>query len=196
MLRSLRKADAEAIANDLEERVSRHLERIGGRAISFRALVPDARGRYQLPDWAQPFARFGLVMLGPGGGAKTPRRRVEELAVTIAPALLGRLARYAASMPPGAALEPAAVEPELWQILRDAGLISQDSAGSWWFLPEAQPRLAESVAGVSSGAPSDAFADEMRLFDLPDAAISNIPLTGEDMKRSIQDRVVRLDEVR
>lgn len=75
LLRSLRKADAEAIANDLEERVSRYLERIGGRAISFRALVPDARGKYQLPDWAQPFAHFGLAVLRPTADARALQQR-------------------------------------------------------------------------------------------------------------------------
>jgi WD40 repeat protein/CheY-like chemotaxis protein len=64
LIRSLRDADAESIAATLERRLSDYLQQIQGRSITFRSLVPDENGKYELPDWAQPFARVGLSLLG------------------------------------------------------------------------------------------------------------------------------------
>ena len=64
LMRSLRRADADSVAQVIEQRVSDYMEQIYGRAITFRALVPDSNGQYELPGWAQPFAHFGLSLLG------------------------------------------------------------------------------------------------------------------------------------
>lgn len=145
LLRSLRESDAQTIGEALQERVSRYLERITGRAISFRALVPDPNGKYELPEWAQPFARFGLAVLRPAADAKTPVQRLEEFLVTAAGAQLSRIAPYLAALPPGSPLQPGSLEPSLWQSLRDAGLIMQDGRGQWHFLPGIEPLLARQL---------------------------------------------------
>jgi GTPase SAR1 family protein len=86
LLRSLHDADAQQIAESLQTYVSRYIEQIHGRAISFQALVPDANGNYQLPDWAQPFARLGVSLLGlpaHGTGQKQAPQPLNELKLLV-----------------------------------------------------------------------------------------------------------------
>jgi hypothetical protein len=64
LLRSLRGADAELIARELQKLVSEHIEAISGRPFTFQGLVPKSDGDYDLPAWAQPFARVALSLLG------------------------------------------------------------------------------------------------------------------------------------
>jgi hypothetical protein len=56
LLRSLREEDAHHIASILEQHVNRYIAETYGKPADFRALVRDARGQFELPDWAQPFA--------------------------------------------------------------------------------------------------------------------------------------------
>ncbi|HYI95065.1 MAG TPA: response regulator, partial [Bryobacteraceae bacterium] len=71
LLRSLREADAERIAEGLETCVSQYIEKVYGRTITFQGLVPDENGEYELPAWAQSFARLSVALLGlPGRKVK------------------------------------------------------------------------------------------------------------------------------
>ena len=62
--RSLRRADAELIADAVRTRMSEHIERIYGRPDTFGALVPDERGALGLPEWLRPFAEVRASLLG------------------------------------------------------------------------------------------------------------------------------------
>jgi formylglycine-generating enzyme required for sulfatase activity len=162
LLRSLRESDAEAIGAALQERVSRYLERISGRPITFRALVPDANGKYRLPEWAQPFARFGVAVLRPMPDAKTPEARLKEFIAAVAHPLLIRIARCAAARTPGAVLQPGELEEGLLQPLRDYGLVAQDARGQWRFLPGIEPLLARRLEDLDTNRPTafrDVFTD-------------------------------------
>ncbi|SDX38190.1 SUMF1/EgtB/PvdO family nonheme iron enzyme [Thiocapsa roseopersicina] len=162
LLRSLRESEVAAIGEALEQRVSRYLQKISGRSIRFRALVPDANGRYDLPEWAQPFARFGLAAFRRSIGTMAPAQRVETFASVTPPAVLARLARYASSIAPGAVQRPDSLEHELWQKLCDAALITQSTVGEWRFLPGVESLLAELTGATSPDRPipfQDAFAD-------------------------------------
>ena len=143
LLGSLREADAKQMANELEDRVSRHLEQIHRRSITLRALVPDANGHYDLPAWAQPFARFGVSLLDPTGQSQTIRQRVEALRARLSPGMISLLGQLAASTLRGKRLDPRTMTEEFWQLLVDAGLVAQDSTGQWRFLPGVETLLAE-----------------------------------------------------
>jgi tetratricopeptide (TPR) repeat protein len=56
LLRSLRNADAVALAKVLDQRISEHLSAIAGRTVQFSALIANSDGTAKLPIWAQPFA--------------------------------------------------------------------------------------------------------------------------------------------
>jgi serine phosphatase RsbU (regulator of sigma subunit)/predicted Rossmann-fold nucleotide-binding protein len=64
LMRSLRDADAQSIAAVLERRLSQYLQQIQGRSVTFHSLIPDESGKFELPEWAQPFAHVGLSLLG------------------------------------------------------------------------------------------------------------------------------------
>jgi hypothetical protein len=68
LMQALREEDARSIAIELEKRVSRHIEEISGRIVTFRGLVPREDGTYDLPEWAQPFATVANAMLGLSDG--------------------------------------------------------------------------------------------------------------------------------
>ncbi|WP_052709964.1 tetratricopeptide repeat protein [Azospirillum thiophilum] len=64
LLRRSRRTDTVAsVAHGLEAQVRTHLEQARGRAIDTRAFVPDTAGRFDLPDWAQPFAHVSRSLL-------------------------------------------------------------------------------------------------------------------------------------
>jgi WD40 repeat protein len=89
LLHSLHEADAQQIAESLQTYVSRYIEQIHGRAITFQALVPDENGNYELPDWAQPFARLGVSLLGLPTHGKSVRQFVDEILSTPPPSVVG-----------------------------------------------------------------------------------------------------------
>jgi CheY-like chemotaxis protein/tetratricopeptide (TPR) repeat protein len=164
LLRSLREADANLIAKALEQRVSQYIEAVTGRTITFRALIANAQGQYDLPAWAQPFAQLGMGLLGRAPGGKTAAQVLQEFRDSQqgsgvarraqTPATLARAAQLAASIEMGAPLNPGGIDPELWRELRDAGLLQLDSAGMWRFMPGIEPLLAriagnELLAGVT-----------------------------------------------
>jgi WD40 repeat protein/putative methionine-R-sulfoxide reductase with GAF domain len=59
LLRSSAKLDP---AFDVIRALTRHIEERLGAPIDFTALVPDARGHYRLPAWAEPFAVAGVAL--------------------------------------------------------------------------------------------------------------------------------------
>jgi hypothetical protein len=140
LMRSLREADAKSIADALQQHVSRYIERIYGRTITFQGLVPDENGNYELPTWAQPFAHVGLSLLG------LPRHRENSLQlfqqfcasnpqdIVDAAALLARSAS-------GNPLNPDAVAQEVWRALLRSRLIRQNADGQWIFLPGMEVQL-------------------------------------------------------
>lgn len=142
LLRSLREADADLIAGALERRVSQYIEQIYGRAITFRALVPDENGKYNLPHWAQPFAHLGLSLLrrsdAPAGGTTA------QLA-SHGPALLARAAQLCVATPLGAPLNTAQIDPVLVEALATARIVQRNAAGQWTFMPGIEPLLQQAA---------------------------------------------------
>ena len=148
----------------------RTYERIEGRSVRFRALVADEHGDYELPVWAQPFARLGVSLLG-RSLAKSPRelvdafvsgappRLVSEAAVlatnrgdhpllpqTVDTAVRAAVDQRLASMP-AAKQSPIVTVPDgLFRRLTDSLLIDRASDGAWRFVPGVQPLLAQIVA--------------------------------------------------
>ena len=59
-LRVMPLTEAADIVKELTKFIAEHT----GGPVEFTALMPDPRGRYPLPDWAQPFARAGAALLG------------------------------------------------------------------------------------------------------------------------------------
>jgi len=95
LLRSLHEADAQQITQSLQDFVSRYIEQIYGRVITFKALVPDENGNYELPDWAQPFAKLGVSLLGLPAHGKSVRQLVQDFRSANVPAVVGEAARFA-----------------------------------------------------------------------------------------------------
>ncbi len=141
LMRSLRDADAELIAGALERRVSQYIKEISGRAITFRALVADEKGKYDLPQWAQPFARLGLSLLGTSVQGKTVAQLLEEFRRSNPPAVVVRTAQLAVATPTGGMLAPNAMDRELWNAILGARLVRQNANGRWNFLAGLEPLL-------------------------------------------------------
>ncbi|WP_306141475.1 SAV_2336 N-terminal domain-related protein [Roseibium sp. MMSF_3412] len=59
LLSRLRRSDIETLCVSLQNHLSAKLRSLCDREISFDVLVEDAAGLEVLPNWAQPFARFG-----------------------------------------------------------------------------------------------------------------------------------------
>ncbi len=82
LMHSLRQADANYLAGELEHRVSKYIETIKARTITFRALIADKKGLYDLPDYVQPFAHLGLSLINrkghPGTSPRKPGRGLAE----------------------------------------------------------------------------------------------------------------------
>jgi CheY-like chemotaxis protein len=138
LMRSLRQADAELVAQSLERHVSKYMEQIFGRQVKLRALVPDQNGNYDLPEWAQPFARLGATLLGLAGEGKTAEELLSDFRANYRAAVVRRAAQLAASADAGLRN----IDQELQRVLADARLLQRDSAGNWQFLPGVQTLLA------------------------------------------------------
>jgi WD40 repeat protein/CheY-like chemotaxis protein len=134
LMRSLREADAESIAEALQQRVSQYIQQIYGRAITFRALVPDESGSYELPAWAQPFAQVGISLLGIPDYRENALELFKQFCASNPKNILGAATRLAVSTS-GNSLNYDSAKPEVWRALLDSRLIRQNSAGQWVFLP-------------------------------------------------------------
>lgn len=142
LMRSLRQADAESVADSLERHVSRYMEQILGRSVRLRALVADQSGKYDLPEWAQPFARLGVSLLGIPGRGKTSEEVLRNFRENYPADVVGRASRLVAPVPG----ELREVDAGLWQALQKAGLVYKDSGGKWQFLPGIEPLLKDIAA--------------------------------------------------
>ncbi len=141
LLRSLRRADAELIAGELERRVSEYIEQIHGRQVSFRALVRDARGKYDLPEWAQPFALLGTSLLGiKSPQAVSPQELVERFVAANAPGVVRAAARLAKSQ---GTVDPLSIPPDLMPLLLRSQIIHGDAERGWQFAPGVSEILAQ-----------------------------------------------------
>jgi CheY-like chemotaxis protein len=147
LLRSLRKADAQSIALELETRVSQHIEEIQNRQISFRALVPDRNGRYDLPGWAQPFAILGTSLLGIAPVSPIPGELVNRFETTNSSKTVRAAARLA-SIHPSEVLDPSLKGTGLGAALLEGRLVTEDPTGGWRFAAGASDLLAR---GLLSG---------------------------------------------
>jgi esterase/lipase superfamily enzyme len=140
LMRSLRSEDAAEIAGEIERRVSQYIEEISGRAVTFRALVADAEGKYDLPQWAQPFARLGVSLLGTLRPGRTVAQLLEAFRAEHPPAIVARVAWLAAATP-GKALNPEDVDQSLWDKMVHSGLVRRSANGRWRFVPELEALL-------------------------------------------------------
>ncbi len=141
LIRSLRNADAHLIATALERHVSQYIEQIYGRTVTFRALVADEKGKYDLPQGLQAFAQLGLPLLGRAGQGKTPAQLLEDFRTSQPPDVISRVGHLASTVPIGGQLESQSIDPVLWNVLIRAGLLMQDTSGAWTFLPGIEPLL-------------------------------------------------------
>jgi esterase/lipase superfamily enzyme/FixJ family two-component response regulator len=138
LLRSLRNADAQQLAHDLREQVSHHIRQISGSQIKSTQLVPDENGRYDLPEWAQPFAQVASSLAGSNPVPLAADRHVETLRRLYPPEVVGTVVRLAAKGEPFSAMPSDAAVAEA---LRP--LVHTDSVGQWRFDPEIAARLVE-----------------------------------------------------
>jgi CheY-like chemotaxis protein len=148
LLRSLREADARQLAQWLESYVSSYIEKIYGRTITFQGLVPDENGAYDLPAWAQPFARLSVSLLGLRAGGRTPSQIVQDFKLASSPGTVAQVAREAAASS-GRSFPRALLGETISRQLEQAGIVRQDSDGSLRFLPGVGPLLA-ALAGTQT----------------------------------------------
>lgn len=138
LLRSLRDADAQQLAKDLREQVSHHIRQISGSQIKSTQLVPDEHGRYDLPEWAQPFAQVASSLAGEVPPPKVADSPLADLQRLHPPKVVGTVARMAAKGEPFSALPS---DTAVAEALRP--LVHTDETGQWRFNPEVGAHLAE-----------------------------------------------------
>lgn len=149
LMQSVREEDARSIAAELEKRVSRHIEEVSGRNITFRGLVPRQDGTYDLPEWAQPFAKVANSALGLPDAGDSPGELVQRFERSSPPSIVGAAIRAAGGK---GRVSETAVGSDVFQALVTSRLLWRADNGQWDFLPGVRERLAllgRSFAGAS-----------------------------------------------
>jgi CheY-like chemotaxis protein/putative methionine-R-sulfoxide reductase with GAF domain len=132
LLRSLRRDDAKSIARELEKWVSHHIEHIHNRQISFRALVPDRSGKYDLPEWAQPFAVLGTSLLGIAPVIRNAGELVDRFAANNTSKIVRAAARLSNTYPTGD-FDKSGIAVDLQFALLNGDLIQETTRSTWGF---------------------------------------------------------------
>ena len=167
--RALRQEDARFLANTLEEHVSAYLKTRLGRPVSFRALIRDKNGNFDLPAWAQPFAELGAALLGLPSAAPPISRydrfvahvdeAVRRAAAVFAKAILKNTRRLGPSWAAEAGDLEGLQEP-LWALFLEYGFVSEPHLGLYDFPNGVLELLADSAYERELGDPSDAYKQQ------------------------------------
>lgn len=170
LLRSLRWEDAKSIAQELEKWVSRHIEQIHNRQITFRALVPDRNGKYDLPEWAQPFAVLGTSLLRIAPVSPRVPELVNHFLAVNRPSLVRAASRLARMYGDGA-LDKSTQAVDLHAALFADHMISEEADGSWRFTEGVLEPLRQRVLfGIRilwvDDRPQNTIAEQRRLAGL------------------------------
>lgn len=142
LLRSLRGADADALANSLDERISKHLSDIAGRDIQFSALLAHPEGQARLPIWAREFAHITTALHNRPGAAlsgRTWRDVVDGLGNSV----IGGMSRLASAR---VALSSDVVSEKLWRHVDDPRLVRLDENKELRFVPTVAEYLRHQIA--------------------------------------------------
>jgi len=131
LLRSLRGADATALAEALNQRISDHLGAIAGRTVHFSALIENSGGTEKLPTWAQAFAHFTKAL--EDRGRRILNRPWRPVLETLSSAVLGQLARLSAAEIP---LSHETVRADLWRYVDDPRFIELSTTNELRFQPD------------------------------------------------------------
>lgn len=144
LLRAQRSADAEALADSLDARISKHLSAIEARDVRFAALIATPEGQERLPAWAKPFAHLTMA-LREGGRAAPAARDWWQIMEVLNAMIVGGLARLAASDRP---LGPETVRADLWPYADNPRFLEPSETGELKFRPEVAGYLRERLAGA------------------------------------------------
>lgn len=144
LLRSLRGADADALARSLDERISKHLSDIAGRTIQFSALIAHPEGQARLPIWAQEFAHITTALRN-RPGPTLPGRTWRDIIDTLDDAVIGRMARLAYAR---IALSSEAVDERLWRQIDDPRIVRLAEDKELRFVPHVADYLQDRLANI------------------------------------------------
>jgi CheY-like chemotaxis protein len=176
LMRSLRRREAQLLAHELEDEMSRYISAVSDRAEKFAVQFPDEMGPHRLPDWLRPFARVVHSLRGEPATRADALALVQQFRARASAAVMHamELARRFDEL----AFDRAAVDEEILRTLAGGGLIRQDVRGQWRFsagVSEALRSLAAQEAPLEApeGGKVEALEEvsaELRV-SLPDAAI-------------------------
>ena len=181
LVRSLRQADSAFIARGLQDSVSRFIERIGGQPLSFAALVPDENGRFEVPEWIQPFARLGRALLGLPSTAPEARALTEQLHRTVDPSIVSAIVELAAAARRDHPLDVSPISPDVWQALVANRLVYAGDGGAWRFVAGIAEALATpSRSRHAPSVPQRHVLDDYAIVVRSDAGPNLPPLVRAD----------------
>lgn len=133
-----RSADIDDLSQALQDRLSAHLRATAGREFTFDALISDPEGADRLPEWARPFASFGVALrrqLRPTTTGETPPVTPERWKAklgSLGDRQLGRIARLARRR----TFRKDLIESDLWTVVSDSDLSKSAGRGEHSFRPE------------------------------------------------------------
>lgn len=161
LVRSLRQEDARWVVSELERQVSKYIEKVAGRSITFKGLVRRADGTYDLPEWATPFAQVANSLLGLSRADGELARAVDAF-LHSAPLRSSRrdVLAILANLAEGGAFDESQIDRDILKELIGAHLIEHQGEQSWRFVEGVQGLLSKALlersasgAVVRSGAP-------------------------------------------
>lgn len=160
---SLRRSDARKISEALVSRVSEHIAKATGRVPDMTSFSPNAAGVFDLPRWAEPYARLAQGLRTPVYQEGPSLRAIERLREQLQRHILGKLMRDVVMDRP-LSLDD---DPDLWDSLLSQGLTE--------LLPSGDRRLVAAARDVLA-----AWHRDNPLWGLRILWVDDIPANNAD----------------
>jgi hypothetical protein len=132
LMQSLRRSEAELLAHELKDEVSRYIGAVSDRAEKFAVQFPDEMGTHRLPGWLRSFAWVMHSLRGEPVTWVDALSLVQQFRARVSVHVLREaveISRRFAELP----FDRTAVDEEVFRTLAGHGLVRQDRGGQWRF---------------------------------------------------------------
>jgi hypothetical protein len=159
LLRSLRSSEAEAVAAELDARVSQYIEKTQARVTRDAVRYPDETGQSSLPDFVAAFARVSRALLGDPGTRSDLRQKIVEFTSGLSRETLTEV-RATLLRHQNIPLDPEEFEENVWRALVETSLVWQSANGEWRLRVGVAEDLSRSYPEPNSGDVSSSRSEQ------------------------------------